>query len=545
MWINDMTQIAETIGYDGTSFVRASNTEPGFWYQNTSLLCGLSTTQSFWSVNSPYVLDYLDTLAVSDVNNNAWQFTNLDNRAILNELASVSYLYCLHPEKLPTGYSETALDPETANSVYDNAAPLSLGYTYGRTITREQFDALTPAQRQEILLTHAVTQSTGALQDTGSAEDLAAGLECRNVPYEITKMSDTLAHPDDLTFVALEGGAQVELTFDPVTSGECYLYMENVRFKETFMYDLYTDNREYDPDDLYTSEMFNDLSKFEQYQLYQDKKTAFPAKNVKISADFKNGRKTAATNEVNYILPDDEQFYSGRQDFLLNSYTIGGKVDSIVVTFPVRGVYRFDEFSVISEPLTTYRAKTEQLSAESLENIRIDQNKSSFISTGVTGEITVAGSKLLCLTVPYSEGWKAYVDGSPAALENVNLMFCGLWLSPGHHTIELHYETPGLLYGLCLSAAGLLFFLFWMIMSHRSRKRHDPDEGEDVSGSGSESDNETGDEVGDEPPADSDNSLGESPADGGPEPETRADGDSAEELTEQVHPDEKSTSENS
>ena len=59
-------------------------------------------------------------------------------------------------------------------------------------------------------------------------------------------------------------------------------------------------------------------------------------------------------------------------------------------------------------------------------------------------------------------------------------MFCGLLLSPGHHTIELHYETPGLLYGLCLSAAGLLLFLFWMFMSHRSRKRHDPEESEDI-----------------------------------------------------------------
>ena len=50
-------------------------------------------------------------------------------------------------------------------------------------------------------------------------------------------------------------------------------------------------------------------------------------------------------------------------------------------------------------------------------------------------------------------------------------MFSGLWLTPGHHTIELRYETPGLLYGMCLSAAGLLVFLFWVIMTHRSGKR--------------------------------------------------------------------------
>ena len=516
MWINDMIQVADTIKFDGSSFVRASNTEPGFWYQNTSMMCGLSSTQSFWSVNSPYVLDYLDSLAVSDVNNNAWQFTWLDNRAILNELASVSYLYCMHPEKLPTGYSDVALDPETAISVYPNTNPLPLGYTYDHTISREQFDALSSARRQEILLTHAVVQTPGALQDKRSAEDLAADLECRDVPFRVSWMSETLAHPDDLTFVALEGGAQAELSFDPVTSGEFYINMKNVRFTETYMYDLYTDNREYDPDDLYTSEMFNSLPKFEQYQLYQKKKTAFRAKNIKITADFMNGWDPAATNELNYILPDDEQFYSGRQDFLLNSCTISDKVDSIILTFPVRGVYHFDEFSLVSEPLTTFKAKTEQLAANSLENVQINQNKSSFISTGVTGEITLDSSKLLCLTVPYSEGWKAYVDGSPAVLENVNLMFSGLWLSPGHHTIELRYETPGLLYGLCLSAAGFLLLLFWMIMSHRSGKRRGPEDSDADDGSETESD-------ADVEPAD------ESDANAGSADESDADAGSADE----------------
>ena len=126
---------------------------------------------------------------------------------------------------------------------------------------------------------------------------------------------------------------------------------------------------------------------------------------------------------------------------------------------------------MIAEPLTDYADKIEKLGAESLENVKISQNKSSYVSAGVTGEITVSDNKLLCLTVPYSAGWKAYVDGTPAVLENINLMFCGLWLTPGRHTIELRYETPGLLYGLCLSAAGLLLFLFWMIMTHRAGKR--------------------------------------------------------------------------
>ena len=471
MWLNDTSQISSTIGFDGESFVRVSNTEPGFWYQNTSILNGLSSTQSFWSVNSPYVLEYLDSLAVSDVNNNAWQFTNLDNRAILNELASVSYLYCMHPEKLPAGYSDTSLDQKTANSVYQNLRPLPLGYTYDRTISRQQFDSLTPAQRQEVLLTHAVTASPGSLQDSRSIEEIAAGLNCRNVPFKSECLHNSVVQTDERTFVVTEARSQVKLTFDPVTAGECYLYMKNIAYQETNLLDLYSDDKSCDPEDQFTSEMFSALTPYERYKIRVAVYNSRPANNVKIGADFMSGDTVLTSNEVNYILPENEQFYSGRQDFLLNSYTVREGIDTIVVTFPRSGIYHFDEFSVIAEPLTDYADKIEKLGAESLENVKISQNKSSYVSAGVTGEITVSDNKLLCLTVPYSAGWKAYVDGTPAVLENINLMFCGLWLTPGRHTIELRYETPGLLYGLCLSAAGLLLFLFWMIMTHRAGKR--------------------------------------------------------------------------
>ena len=471
MWLNDTSQISSTIGFDGESFVRVSNTEPGFWYQNTSILNGLSSTQSFWSVNSPYVLEYLDSLAVSDVNNNAWQFTNLDNRAILNELASVSYLYCMHPEKLPAGYSDTSLDQKTANSVYQNLRLLPLGYTYDRTISRQQFDSLTPAQRQEVLLTHAVTASPGSLQDSRSIEEIAAGLNCRNVPFKSECLHNSVVQTDERTFVVTEARSQVKLTFDPVTAGECYLYMKNIAYQETNLLDLYSDDKSCDPEDQFTSEMFSALTPYERYKIRVAVYNSRPANNVKIGADFMSGDTVLTSNEVNYILPENEQFYSGRQDFLLNSYTVREGIDTIVVTFPRSGIYHFDEFSVIAEPLTDYADKIEKLGAESLENVKISQNKSSYVSAGVTGEITVSDNKLLCLTVPYSAGWKAYVDGTPAVLENINLMFCGLWLTPGRHTIELRYETPGLLYGLCLSAAGLLLFLFWMIMTHRAGKR--------------------------------------------------------------------------
>ena len=473
MWVNDSTQITTTIGHDTTKFLRVSNTEPGFWYQNTSIMSGVSSTQSFWSVNNPYNLEYLEALGVSDVNNNAWQFTNLDNRTILNELASVSYLYCLYPEKLPAGYDNTSLDLTTANSVYANKKPLPLGYTYGKTISREKFDALSPAQRQELLLSYAVTETNNVLNTPGSAQELAAKLECRNVPYRITYQTDGVVQTDPNTFVvsALAEEAQVELSFDPVTAGELYILMKNIQFRPTTKPEIFSDDPAYDPQNFYSSEMYSHLTNYEKYWMYKEIFEGYTEGNIKIHAVFNSNGEMVTENEVNYILPDDEQFYSGRQDFLLNSCTITRPLNSIVITFPRTGIYHFDEFALVNEPLTSYEDKIAELAAEPLENTDIHQNASSFVSGGVTGEITVSGNKLLCLTIPYANGWKAYVDGTPAVIEKVNLMFSGLWLTPGHHTIELRYETPGLLYGICLTAAGFLLFLLWVILARRAGKK--------------------------------------------------------------------------
>ena len=472
LWINDTSQIAASIGHDTTQFERVSNTQTDYWYQNSSILNGISSTQSFWSINNPYILEFLDKLAVSDANNNAWQFTNLDNRAVLNELASVSFLYSMDPVRLPTGYEETSLDPTTANSVYPNRMPLPLGYTYRKTISREKFEALSPAERQEILLTHAVLDNPGVLEDKASPESLASSLECRKVPFTVVSLSPDAVQTDDNTFVVTAPEATVMLSFDKLTGGECYLQMKNTDFRETNKAEIYSDDPAFDANNLYTKAMWdNDVTLYEKYMLYRSLYNNRKAGNVKIKAEFYSGSEWVDENTVNFIVPDNEQYYSGRRDFLLNSYTLRKGIDSIVLTFPTTGVYHFDEFSLIHEPLTSYETNVAALSAESLQNTEIRQDPSSFVSTGVTGDITVSENKLLCLTIPYSEGWKAYVDGEPAVLENVNIMFSGLMLSPGHHTIELRYETPGFLYGICLTAAGILLFLLWLILSIRPNRR--------------------------------------------------------------------------
>ena len=61
---------------------------------------------------------------------------------------------------------------------------------------------------------------------------------------------------------------------------------------------------------------------------------------------------------------------------------------------------------------------------------------------------------MLCITIPYSDGWSAKVDGQNVKIYKANGMFMGILMTPGEHKIELNYMTPGLKMGVVLSLAG-------------------------------------------------------------------------------------------
>ena len=68
------------------------------------------------------------------------------------------------------------------------------------------------------------------------------------------------------------------------------------------------------------------------------------------------------------------------------------------------------------------------------------------------------------LSIPYQKGWTAYVDGKETKLEKTNLMYMGLPLKAGKHSIRLHYEQPGLKVSFMLTGIGIILFLFALMV---------------------------------------------------------------------------------
>lgn len=101
----------------------------------------------------------------------------------------------------------------------------------------------------------------------------------------------------------------------------------------------------------------------------------------------------------------------------------------------------------------SYEHMVEILSSEQLK-------VTSYTDKSIEGEITTEDGGLLFMTLPYSEGFTAYVDDKPAEIISVGDALMSLKLEPGTHKIGLYY-TPRLLEeGIIITVASLVILAF-------------------------------------------------------------------------------------
>jgi uncharacterized membrane protein YfhO len=125
---------------------------------------------------------------------------------------------------------------------------------------------------------------------------------------------------------------------------------------------------------------------------------------------------------------------------------------------------------VIAQPMDTLEDDLNDLREDQLENVSLTAN-------AISGTIDLEEDKILCLSIPYSAGWKITVDGNPTDSFIVNQMFIGIPLSSGHHSIALQYTTPWLKEGILLSMLGAtLWCLLWhhYIISGAGSSKYSP-----------------------------------------------------------------------
>ena len=98
----------------------------------------------------------------------------------------------------------------------------------------------------------------------------------------------------------------------------------------------------------------------------------------------------------------------------------------------------------------------------------------SYDSTSLSGHVEVLEDGLLFLSVPYSEGWSAEVDGQPAEIVPIQDALMGLELEKGSHDITIRYSPAGFKAGVAISAVSVILIALVAVMPLLLKKTKKP-----------------------------------------------------------------------
>jgi uncharacterized membrane protein YfhO len=410
---------------------------------NSAMLNNQNGTSYYFSTSNENIYQYKNELnLIYDLD---FKYCGVDNRSIPDILSSVEYFVIkdgFENKYLPYGFSKKVYSYETKSGeildVYKSDYILPIAYTYSSYISRENWENY-PPQRQEVLMQAAV------LDDDDNTIPVAdPSITVKSLDY-ILDCADGITY-DEGKITVDDISAKITLSFDGLENSETYLCINDLWFTEK------------NPLTRYSEEEWALLSLYDQKKLtYQNLYWSGPTSSLVYASSAGIGKKQG-------ILPESHLHYSNKHDLMINMGYSEKAKNSIIFRLNQIGEYTFDNIEVICQPMADILEQVEALKEDVLENVSISNNL-------ITGNIDLDQSKILCLSIPFNGGWKAYANGKLVELLRVNTMYSGIILEPGHYDIELKYFTPGLKIGLLCSALGVMIFVgiifFFKVIKNR------------------------------------------------------------------------------
>ncbi len=404
----------ETLSEDD-SFYRIDQDAPRY---NQASAMDFYSANVYYSVVPASISDYFASVCLSS-QNHTYCIRNLDERSALMILSSVKYYVSANESRIPYGFeaveSVESEDGEETVTVYENRNALPLGYTYTSYVTQEEYEAMTPLERQQVMLESAVIGGDTDLlthdEDTYTEERTEVTVKsCNGV---------TLDEEEKTLTVESEDGS-LTLTFEGKENCETYLVITGLE---------------------YASE------------------TSTGTCSISCKAKGSSESLTLRGQSQSYYFETDAAvFHLGYSE---------GSQSSCTLTFETALDAVYDDIYVVCVPMEETDSQADALREVVLENVEEDGDR-------ITGTISLEDSRLLTFSIPYAEGWSVYVNGEEAELLQVNVMYCGVLLEPGEYEIELRYEHPGAAAGMLISVLAVVAILPVALVRGALRRRRRP-----------------------------------------------------------------------
>lgn len=371
--------------------------------RNVGAIWRVPTMSIYWSIINQNVEIFGAKIENCERRFSGISIVGINGRTGIDALFSTKYFIETkdRAQYVPYGYVPLE-ETQRGNVIYENQYALPWGYTYDSYITQDELEGQNGLQVETAMLQHIVLDDSTELVAAGTVED-----RIQKVPYRLVEGQDVSWENGTLT--VNKNNANMTLEFQMPPGVEGYLRLE--RFKTN----------------------------------------SSRASAETLCVTCHGVKRDAYVTQGSYV------WHDGRENYLVNLGYSEEARETCTITFPNQGTYRLDDIQFFALPMDAYPAQIEALRAEHLENVVFAPNR-------VTGTVELSRNKILCLSIPYSSGWSAKVDGQPVDILRGNYAFMALPLTAGHHDIEFTYCTPGLKAGIAaalLSACAVGYLVYF------------------------------------------------------------------------------------
>lgn len=382
---------------------------------NTSVIYNYNGISGYYSIGNSGVYHFAEELELTGYKQTV-PITTLNNRSQLMDILDVKYLVC-DEKYVPYGYEEIKEIGKT--KIYENKNYLPIGIFYNNYISGQEYDGLTSLEKQNSMIEFAKIEDEEKIKDhqieKGNLDDI------KNIEDEINyTINDEKGILDGNTINTEKGKNTIELQLDYIPKGELYIIFENIN---------------YTPDSNKSS--------------------------TKYTLKVENAEKT-----VSETVQDIKNAYYIKKDNLVFNFGESNSEDNkIEITIDTnKGKFTFDNIKVVSIPYDKIDEQTQKIRKSEFENVIYSNNK-------ITGTIKNQGDGILQLAIPFSNGWKCYVDGQEVEIIKVNTAFVGIPLKSGEHSIEFVYSTPGLNLGIMSSILGIIGLIILVNIDKNNKRK--------------------------------------------------------------------------
>ena len=417
--------------------------------RNGSFVHGYKGFDFYSSFYNQAVDDFRQSMGLSD-DVKSTMFDGTRQRAALDYMLGAKYYISSSEaaDSIPDGYVKVADLGEAHNGLsyelHETDRALPLAFTYDTAVTQQDYDELDLVQRQELL-----TRSLVLAVD--EAEGVVPQLDTQRDPLDVVEAEG--ATVQDGRIVATKKNASVIFTLNGRAGCETYLCFEGLHFRSLSASDAerLTSEPQLASADLVSSSSF------------------VPAKTCWVTVS--DGARESSFEIATSASPK----YAGKEDWAVNLGVGDDPVASITVTFGGVGVYEFSELYGATQSVEVVRENAERLQEGNATSVAFGNNAMTVSVEAVDSAAAGANrekSRYVFVSVPYSRGWSATMDGKPVEILKANVGFMAVEVDGESHELRFSYVTPGLDLGLaCTGVAVVLLVAFEWKWVRRRRTR--------------------------------------------------------------------------